>query len=665
MKMYKRLIVIAITLIMTVLSAQIVSADNLPYYSYTQDLAGEQVAIAAPYKTTATIKNISGTTALNDPQDISYKNGRIYIADTGNNRVLMLDKNFNFLGELCGLAAPSGVFATEENLYISDTGNGRILKTDRNLTIVEIFKKPEIAILGDAYSYLPKKLAVDYSGRMYIIAQGVNRGIIQLNNDGTFFNFLGAPKVNYNLYELFLRSISTEEQLDNMEKFVPTEYNSINIDEHAFLFATSSSTSVTAIAKMNLSGDNILKQPEGVEIKGELLSDIALTEDGSMYSVADVSSGKIYTYDEDGYFLFEFGGNGDSHGLHRSPVALEYMEDLLLVIDSVGSKLTVYEKTEFCDSVEQAISCYKKGKYNEAYDLFDSVLRTSSNFTYAQLGIAKIEIQRGNYGTAMNILKAIGEKTYYSVAFKEQRKEYFRSGLLWVIVICAVLVALYTVCKRVFAKKRSRLVISTTLGNQLLYSKYVIFHPFDGFWDIKHERRGSVASASVLYAVFLIEFALWKVAKGYLFSSSEDIKLSEELIICVLTILLWCLANWALTTLLEGKGKFGDIFTGTAYALVPFIITSPFFIAISHIITMDEAALYFAANTVIYIWVGALLLFGMLSIHDYSLSKMLWTTILTVLGMAVILFLLLVFFNMLQTAYDFFFNIFKEVSLRT
>ena len=642
-----------------------VQASNLPYHSYTQDLSGEEVAIAAPYTPETVLKSIDGTTPLNDPQDLCCRNGRIYVADTGNNRVIILDETLSFVGELTGLSGPSGVFATADNVYISDTGNGRILKTDRDLRVLETFGKPEIAVLGDGYTYLPKKIAVDYAGRMYVIGQGINRGIIQLNKDGSFFNFLGAPKVTYSMWDLFLRAISTEAQLDKMEKFVPTEYNSINIDGNAFLFATSSSTSVTAIAKMNLSGDNILKQPEGVEIKGELLTDIALGESG-MYSVTDVSTGKIHTYDEDGYFLFEFGGSGDAYGLQRSPVAVDYMGDKLLVLDSVGSRLTVYQKTAFCNDVEAALGYYKKGKYDEAYERFDQILRTSSNFTYAQLGIAKIEIQRGNYPEAMEILEAIGEKEYYSVAFKEQRKEIFRTGFVYAVVVVVLVAVGCIVGKKALAgRRREKRAVRSPLGKQLLYARYVIFHPFDGFWDIKHEKRGSVSAALILYGIFLVEFALDKVAKGYLFSSGSEVKLGEELFICVLTILLWCVANWSLTTLLDGKGTLGDIFTGTAYALVPYILTAPVFLAVSHMITMDEAALFTAANTAVYIWVGALLLFGMISIHDYSLSKMLFTTVLTVLSMAVILFLLLVFFNMLQTAYDFFFNIFKEMSLRT
>ena len=61
------------------------------------------------------------------------KKGFYYVADTGNNRVLKLDKNFNVLAEIdeadgMSLSTPTGVSAdTYGDVYIADSGNGRII----------------------------------------------------------------------------------------------------------------------------------------------------------------------------------------------------------------------------------------------------------------------------------------------------------------------------------------------------------------------------------------------------------------------------------------------------------------------------------------------------------------------------------------------------------
>lgn len=159
--------------------------------------------------------------------------------------------------------APAGVCATGDGLYVSDTGNSRILKFDHSGRLLQVFTRPDFPGLDASTAYSPRRLAVDYAGRLYVICEGINRGVLQLNADGSFFSFLGAPKVSYTLYELFLRSVATEEQLDKMEKFVPTEYSSLCIDAKGFLYVTSSSASVKAIGRLNTVGENILKYQDG------------------------------------------------------------------------------------------------------------------------------------------------------------------------------------------------------------------------------------------------------------------------------------------------------------------------------------------------------------------------------------------------------------------
>lgn len=193
---------------------------------------------------------------FSDPQDMVYYDGRLYVADTGHNRVVALNPHGELLwklerfdngGETDALLAPAGVCATGDGLYVSDTGNSRILKFDHSGRLLQVFTRPDFPGLDASTAYSPRRLAVDYAGRLYVICEGINRGVLQLNADGSFFSFLGAPKVSYTLYELFLRSVATEEQLDKMEKFVPTEYSSLCIDAKGFLYVTSSSASVKAI----------------------------------------------------------------------------------------------------------------------------------------------------------------------------------------------------------------------------------------------------------------------------------------------------------------------------------------------------------------------------------------------------------------------------------
>ena len=64
------------------------------------------------------------------------------------------------------------------------------------------------------------------------------------------------------------------------------------------------------------------------------------------------------------------------------------------------------------------------------------------------------------------------------------------------------------------------------------------------------------------------------------------------------------------------------------------------------------------------LWVGVLLLFGMMVTHDYSLGKGVLTAVLTVVGILVIIFISLLLMNLSTDALVFFQNIYDEIVFR-
>ena len=111
-------------------------------------------------------------------------------------------------------------------------------------------------------------------------------------------------------------------------------------------------------------------------------------------------------------------------------------------------------------------------------------------------------------------------------------------------------------------------------GQSLRYALYVITHPFDGFWDLIHEKKGTIAAANTFLALFLIIRVLKLIATNFQFIMApiQHINVFEEMGSLLLPFIVLCVANWAMTTLFEGKGRFKDIYMGMCYALVPYII---------------------------------------------------------------------------------------------
>ena len=133
----------------------------------------------------------------------------------------------------------------------------------------------------------------------------------------------------------------------------------------------------------------------------------------------------------------------------------------------------------------------------------------------------------------------------------------------------------------------------------------------------------------------------------------------------VLPLCFWVISNWCFTALMDGEGSMKDIFISTCYSLTPYVLFSlPMFIC-SHILTASEAAFYIVADTVCLIWVLALLFLGMMTTHNYSLSKSLLTAILTLVGICLIIFILLLMANIVQQVIIYFYDIYKELLFRT
>ncbi len=200
----------------------------------------------------------------------------------------------------------------------------------------------------------------------------------------------------------------------------------------------------------------------------------------------------------------------------------------------------------------------------------------------------------------------------------------------------------------------------------LRYSLYVITHPFDGFWDLVHEKRGTIAAANT----FLILFLLTRVMKLMLTSfqfinvSAQYINVFQEMGSLALPFIILCLANWAMTTLFDGKGRFKDIYMAMCYALVPYILIQLPMILVSNMLTFEEGSFYSVLLSFSVIWCVFLVFVGLMEVHDYGPGKTFIFMIVTVVGAAVIIFLMLVFFSLLGDAAGYFVSLYREIVFR-
>lgn len=202
--------------------------------------------------------------------------------------------------------------------------------------------------------------------------------------------------------------------------------------------------------------------------------------------------------------------------------------------------------------------------------------------------------------------------------------------------------------------------------DDLKFPFHLILHPFDGFWDLKYEGKGRLRIALAILVLVVLTVILQRKFAGLLvnFNDPRYLNSLEDLTFTMLPFLLWCTANWAVSTLMDGEGKFLEIVTASGYALVPLVLIQLPMIYISRFMIMEETAFYYLLNTFAALWFVYLLFVGMMTIHGFTPGKTVLTMLLSVIVMGIIVFLGALVFSLLQQIYWFIINVYRELIFR-
>ncbi len=706
--MFKKVLSLLICLVLVFSFCAFGVSAATPYKTYSYSYAGQMQISPDVYEASYEISDFGKGGILNNPQDLIYDKNtdQFIIADTDNNRVLILDSDlgykaeissFNRDGETDQLSAPNGVFMTQDGyLYIADTKNGRILIFDSKLNFYKELPPLSADILPKNFVYNPKAIAVDGAKNVYVVSMNTNMGVIALNPDGEFQGFIGAQRVVTNPLDMMWRSFMSEEQLARSESYVPVEFSNLTIDQKGFVYVTcadidtyqlystiksrSSDSSYAPIKKLNPSGNDVLKRNGFFPPVGEIIFDAYggsnakpsnITEvallDNNMYVLLDGAHNKLFTYDSSGDLLYAFGGSGESIGLYTSLVSVAFKGDEMYCLDSADLTITVSQKTEYGKLLDTVIGLQEERKYDEAKKMWNSIISKNNNFDIAYLGIGKVILEKGDYKEAMDYFRLIGNKTYYGKAFGLYRENFLDKYGIYIffaaVAIVLLLVKLFTVINR-YNNERLEEPARGKFGDELLFGFYTILHPFAGYYALKHEKRGSVRAATVFWVLTGISSIVSTLGACYL-QRADDPSLIGALSNTVFPLLLWCVSNMCFTSLMDGKGTFKDVYIAVGYSTVPYVMLMIPCTLISYVLVTDELSILSLVTGLALYWSIALVFLGMMTVHDYSFGKNIVVTLLTILGIAFILFILLIFFNLVGRVQSLIVNIVNEISYRS
>ncbi len=201
---------------------------------------------------------------------------------------------------------------------------------------------------------------------------------------------------------------------------------------------------------------------------------------------------------------------------------------------------------------------------------------------------------------------------------------------------------------------------------KLLYPFYVISHPFDGFYEVRHRSRGSIPVAVLLIFLYGLSFSLNRRYAGFVVNPNNPRYVNTELEVIgvFLAVLLFATANWSVTCLMNGEGRFRDIFTVTGYSMLPMVLTYIPATLLSWFIAADEEGIYFLITNISIVYFVLLLLVGIMTIHNFSFGKTIATLVLTFLALVIIIFIILLMISLINQLWLFLESAYTELILR-
>lgn len=693
------LILISTFLIPTVVSAQSTYSEiPVESYTYWEDVgdSGRKAVYTQPlYAVKTVLSSMSlGIETLNGLSSICTDNkGNIYLLDGSSSRLIIIDENYMVLKEINKIKNGSeelefkgakDVFVSSNGLiYVCDTENKRVLIFDKDANLKNILTVPNSPLIPENYNFAPICSAVDSSGYVYVLCDGSYYGAILYTPEYEFVGFYGSNKVKNNVTQaistMFSRLFVNNAKKSVSESVLPYCFVDISIDSNDFIYTATGYTDIDGmrgqIKKLSPGyGTNIIES-ETVNFAddgsnwtfkpGQMLRQdigaVAVDEYGFIYCL-DTTYGRVYLYDEQCKMLSAFGGGigtGKQNGLFKQATSIALHGSDVLVCDSEKKTVTVLCETEYGTSFKTARVKTLSGKYTESKELWEYVLEKDSNCQLAYSGLARAELAEENYSKALEYAKQGYDRDTYDLAFGKVRTEFITRNFTWLLVVGIILIVGVLVFMVISMKKKIEIIKNKKL--RLLFE--TLIHPVETFDVIKYKKQGSILIGAILLVVYYIVTVLVDLCGGFSFTYVDLASYNSFWVFVrsVGIVALWIICNKAVTTLMDGKGKTKDIFIVSTYSLVPTIIGRFVYLIFSNVLVSNEAEFLNIFYWAMIFYTLLLLVIGTIRIHDYGMGKFLGTSLLSVLGMAIVVFLIIMVFILSQQFVGFLATLFLEI----
>jgi len=639
-------------------------------FTFSLDRNNNYIRTQNAFLPSRTITNLG----LFGPEDIFIcQNNLLYIADTGNRRIIIYDilaSEIVYILQHPQFSSPMGVFVNARNeIYVADNRAEAVFLFGSDFNLIETYTRPTAIVFGDTL-FAPTSVVADNRGNMYIVGEGMYGGVLQLSSNGDFLGYFTTNRATITWAEAFRELFYTREQREAAAFRLPPTFSNIAIGHDGIIYTTTAGQSVNGLRKHNTAGNDMfmhdLQTPTA-------LSTVAVDENGIIY-VADRFGG-IGIYTRTGEFMFAFGGFKDYYD-----VAGTFTELVAIAVDASGDIWTLdrekgflqsFTKTEYTAAVFAALGYFEQGLYMNAYHAWLQVLARNEMSALAHNGIGMAYLYMSQYEQARTHFMIAGNRDYYSEAFWEIRYAWLQRHLPTVIGTIAGILFLMFVIKKIDKREKFRGVVRgykekmfdiPVLG-EVLYFLRVPFHPINCFYDIRMHGKGTMLGAFLIYVILFGVFLLFQTSLGFIFQTTgiESIDLSALVVgFCVLVI-FFVVCNFLMAAISDGEGSFAQVFIYPAYSAFPFLAAMAINIALSYILTQTEVFFFDTIMLVGIVWSVILLLLGLQEMHNYDTRVAIKSILFTLLFIVVIVVVLLIVAVIWDQLYHFVLGIGREL----
>ena len=391
---------------------------------------------------------------FNEPTDVCVApSGRIFVADTGNHRIVELDAQYRFVAAYDnaqggGFKSPESVFVDADGgIFVADTGNERVVKLAKDGTFVEAFEKPDSALLTDSFTFNPRKIAVSDVGYLYAIKF---QNLMQIDAFNRFRGFIGTNMVKFDLWRQIRILFSNAEQRKVMQRQQPYSVYSFAFSPDGAIYITTPDEE-GQLKKINTVGKNIYPKQDffgfNVRVRDGMAStyvapqyiDLAVDKAEMVYMLEGLG-GTISVYDSFGNNLANFSGRDPGDVGTPRLVALDVTASRdIIIVDRGASCLRILTPTRFMNGVFDAVTLYGQGRYVEAEKDWENILENHESHYLANQGMAKAKLKQGEWQEAMVYYERCDDVDGYSQAFDKYRLALFREHFGLVVAAIGLL----------------------------------------------------------------------------------------------------------------------------------------------------------------------------------------------------------------------------------